>query len=85
VSVELGGVIGHLDPDVARVHLGLALEGFLDLGLDLRRADRRLDDDGVSPGLVGICVRRPTLAGLAEFVMWPRRAGSSVGEVPQAR
>src|SRR5258708_74336 len=28
-----------------------------------------------SPRLVGIYVRRPTLAGLAERVMWPRRAG----------
>src|SRR5258708_25370561 len=41
VAVELGGVIGHLDADVARVHLGLALEGLLDLGLDPVRAHRR--------------------------------------------
>src|SRR5204863_7316333 len=48
VPVELGGVIGHLDPHVARVHLRLAPEGFLDLGLDLGGADPRLDHDDVS-------------------------------------
>lgn len=47
MPVELGGVIGDLDPDVAGVHLGLALEGLLDLGLDLIRADSWLDEDVV--------------------------------------
>src|ERR1700689_437299 len=45
VTVELGRVVGYLNLDVARVDLRLALEGFLDQGLDALRAGRWLDDD----------------------------------------
>src|SRR5579871_3131651 len=45
VTVELGGVVRYLNPDVARVDLRLALEGFLNHGLDALRAGRWVDDD----------------------------------------
>jgi hypothetical protein len=47
VPVELGGVVGHLDLDVPRVHLGLAPERLLDGRLDGLRAGRRPDGDEV--------------------------------------
>src|ERR1700761_3168697 len=47
VTVQLRGMVGHPHADVARVDLSLALEGVLDHFLDLLRARRRLDRDGV--------------------------------------
>jgi hypothetical protein len=47
VPLKPGGVVGHLDPDMARVYLCLALEGLCDLGLDLVDADRRHSGDVV--------------------------------------
>jgi hypothetical protein len=48
VPVETRGVVGVGDADVTGVYLGLALEGFFDLGLHLAWADLRRDDDVVA-------------------------------------
>jgi len=47
MPIDPGGVVGDFDPYVACVYLGFALEGYLDLGLDLAGADPRLDHDDV--------------------------------------
>ena len=48
MPVETRGVVRDGDADVTGVYLGLALEGFFDLGLHLAWADLRRDDDVVA-------------------------------------
>jgi hypothetical protein len=47
LPVEPGGVVGHLDPDLARIDLGLTLEGFLDLCVHLDRTHGWGEAEGV--------------------------------------